>query len=104
MALPILMRVLKKLKKHSSSCSGERYIVLLVLIPRLSPPVLYASLSKLAKCIHNMRLRISRSVWQGFFFAAIAATTIRAILPFSLRLRECFLYFQKTRLSIAVFA
>ena len=29
------------------------------------------------------------------FFAAIATTTISAILPFSLRLRECFLYFQR---------
>ena len=41
-----------------------------------------------------MRSRISRSLWQRFFFA-VAATTIRAILPFSLRLCECFSYFQK---------
>ena len=42
-----------------------------------------------------MRSRISRSLWQRFFFAAVAATTIRAILPFSLRLCEYFSYFQK---------
>ena len=32
---------------------------------------------------------------KDFFFAAVAATTIRAILPFSLRLCEYFSYFQK---------
>ena len=36
------------------------------------------------------------------FFTATAATTIRAILPFSLRLCEWFLYFQrKTRIKIS---
>ena len=61
----------EKIEKHSSSCSGERYIVLLLLIPRLSPPVLLPRTAriyaKLAKCIFSMRSRISRSLWQGFF-------------------------------------
>ena len=34
-------------KKHSSSCKGERYIVLLVLIPRLSPSVLLPRMARL---------------------------------------------------------
>ena len=48
-----LKRVLIKIEKHSSSCKGERYSVLFLLISRLtvagqSPayPVLYASLQR----------------------------------------------------------
>ena len=62
-------RVLIKIEKHSSSCSEKG---------------------------KTMRSRISRSLWHRLFFAAIAATTIRAILPFSLRFCERFLYFQNS--------
>ena len=67
-------RVLIKIEKHSSSCSEKG---------------------------KTMRSRISRSLWHRLFFAAIAATTIRAILSFSLRLYECFLYFQNSPLKPA---
>ena len=57
-------RVLIKIEKQSSSCNEKD---------------------------KTMRSCISRSLWQRFFFAATAATTIRAILPFPLHLCECFL-------------
>ena len=71
----------EKIEKHSSSCKGERYNVLFLLISRLTVAGQSPALAHFALIVAKI------------FFTATAAITIRAILPFSLRLCECFLYF-----------
>ena len=71
----------EKIEKHSSSCKSERYNVLFLLISRLTVAGQNHALTHFALIVAKI------------FFTDTAATTIRAILPFSLRLCECFLYF-----------